>query len=75
MNTGQQLEFQAACGHLLAAGGRYLAMKGAYPAAELDDIRQSFSAIAVHPLIVPGLEEQRHLVDIQPGREVWPVNH
>jgi 16S rRNA (guanine527-N7)-methyltransferase len=54
----------AACDHLLAAGGRFLAMKGAYPATELAGIRQSFSEVAVHPLFVPGLAEQRHLVEI-----------
>jgi len=58
-------DMTAACRHLLAAGGRFLAMKGAYPAAELEDIRQSFREVAVHPLVVPGLAEQRHLVDIQ----------
>ena len=55
--------------HLLAAGGKFLAMKGAYPATELDDIRQSFSEVAVHPLVVPGLAEQRHLVEIPLHRD------
>jgi len=57
-------DMTAACHHLLAAGGRFLAMKGAYPASELADIRQSFGEVAVHPLVVPGLAEQRHLVEI-----------
>jgi len=64
-------DMTAACHHLLVAGGRFLALKGAYPAAELAEIRQSFREVAVHPLVVPGLAEQRHLVDIQliPGSE------
>ena len=57
-------DMTAACRHLLAPGGRFLAMKGAYPAAELEDIRQSFSEVAVYPLVIPGLAEQRHLVEI-----------
>jgi len=58
------LDMTAACRHLLAPGGRLLAMKGAYPATELADLRQSYSEVVVHPLVVPGLAEQRHLVEI-----------
>lgn len=54
------------CRHLLAQRGRCLAMKGAYPAGELDESALQAAHITVHPLQVPGLDEQRHLVDIRP---------
>lgn len=52
------------CRHLLAPGGRILAMKGAYPSRELAAVSQQCAEIVVHPLAVPGLGEQRHLVEI-----------
>ena len=57
------------CRHLLAPGGRILAMKGAYPTEELSAVSQECAEMTVHPLAVPGLGEQRHLVEIvlQPG--------
>jgi 16S rRNA (guanine527-N7)-methyltransferase len=57
------------CRHLLAPGGRLLAMKGAYPTQELEAASPECEELAVYPLVVPGLGEQRHLVEIlmQPG--------
>jgi 16S rRNA (guanine527-N7)-methyltransferase len=52
------------CRHLLGPGGRILAMKGAYPTQELEAVSQECADLVVHPLVVPGLGEQRHLVDI-----------
>ena len=52
------------CRHLLATGGRLLAMKGMYPALELEAVRRDCAAVAVYPLTVPGLDELRHLVEI-----------
>jgi 16S rRNA (guanine527-N7)-methyltransferase len=52
------------CAHLLAPGGRILAMKGAYPTEEVAAVRQQCAEIVIHPLAVPGLDEQRHLVEI-----------
>jgi 16S rRNA (guanine527-N7)-methyltransferase len=52
------------CRHLVAPEGRLLAMKGAYPAQELDAIGSQGSQVVVHPLVVPGLSEHRHLVEI-----------
>jgi 16S rRNA (guanine527-N7)-methyltransferase len=52
------------CRHLVAPKGRLLAMKGAYPAQELDAIGQEGAQVVVHPLVVPGLGEHRHLVEI-----------
>ena len=53
-----------ACRHLLAPGGRFLAMKGVYPAEELEAIAEWCDVQAVTPLDVPGLAEQRHLVEM-----------
>lgn len=53
-----------ACSHLVAPGGNFLAMKGALPTAELDELGQEYPRRAIFPLHVPGLDEQRHLVVI-----------
>ena len=52
------------CRHLLAPDGRFLAMKGAYPTDELEAVSTQYELKAVYPLAVPGLAEQRHLVEI-----------
>ena len=54
----------AGCHHLLAPGGRVLAMKGAYPVDELAAVSGRYDLKEVHPLTVPGLAEERHLVEI-----------
>ncbi|HEY0268544.1 MAG TPA: 16S rRNA (guanine(527)-N(7))-methyltransferase RsmG [Methyloradius sp.] len=48
--------------HLLAENGKWLAMKGVYPAEELAQTQAESAEII--PLMVPGLEAQRHLVVI-----------
>ncbi|MCB1700246.1 MAG: 16S rRNA (guanine(527)-N(7))-methyltransferase RsmG [Pseudomonadales bacterium] len=57
-------DMAAGCGHLLAPDGCFLAMKGAYPAEELAELASEYTVRAVHTLAVPGLDEQRHLVDM-----------
>lgn len=54
----------AGCRHLLVDGGHFMAMKGAFPAEEIDAVAQLCHLQAVHELCVPGLGEQRHLVDM-----------
>jgi 16S rRNA (guanine527-N7)-methyltransferase len=54
----------AGCRHLLAGEGRFFAMKGIYPEQELATLDTECEVIAVHSLAVPGLSEQRHLVEI-----------
>ena len=49
-------------GHLLAPGGRLLAMKGARPDAEIASLPGDWQVEALHPLAVPGLDAERHLV-------------
>ena len=51
-------------GHLCVGGGRLLAMKGRYPADELEHIPNGWKLAAVHRLNIPGLDEQRHLVEL-----------
>jgi 16S rRNA (guanine527-N7)-methyltransferase len=51
-------------GHLTVGGGRLLAMKGRYPTDELEHIPSGWKLAAVHRLNVPGLDEQRHLVEL-----------
>jgi 16S rRNA (guanine527-N7)-methyltransferase len=51
-------------GHLCVGGGRLLAMKGRYPTDELVHIPSGWKLAAVHRLNVPGLDEQRHLVEL-----------
>jgi 16S rRNA (guanine527-N7)-methyltransferase len=56
-------------GPLLAGGGRLLAMKGRYPEAELAAKLNGWKVVEVHRLAVPGLDEQRHLVELARSHE------
>ena len=49
-------------GHLLEPGGQLLAMKGVHPADEIAALPAGWALQASHPLRVPGLEAERHLV-------------
>lgn len=49
-------------GHLLAPGGVLLAMKGARPDDEIAGLPAGWGLQAIHPLAVPGLGAERHLV-------------
>ena len=57
-------DFAAYAGHLCAPDGRLLAMKGKRPDEEISDLPKSFRVLAVHRLKVPGLDDERHLVEI-----------
>jgi 16S rRNA (guanine527-N7)-methyltransferase len=57
-------DFAAHAGHLRAAQGRLLAMKGKRPDEEIAALPKSFRVLAVHRLRVPGLNDERHLVEI-----------
>jgi 16S rRNA (guanine527-N7)-methyltransferase len=52
------------CGHLVVGGGRLLAMKGRYPTDELKSLPNGWKLATVHRLTIPGLDEERHLVEI-----------
>jgi 16S rRNA (guanine527-N7)-methyltransferase len=51
-------------GHLCVGGGRLLAMKGRYPTDELKSLPSGWKLAAVHRVVVPGLDEERHIVEI-----------
>ena len=48
--------------HLLAPGGRWLAMKGLIPHEEIAALPADIEVEAIHPLAVPGLSAERHLL-------------
>ncbi|HYQ92056.1 MAG TPA: 16S rRNA (guanine(527)-N(7))-methyltransferase RsmG [Candidatus Competibacteraceae bacterium] len=51
---------------LCAADGCLLAMKGAYPHEELKHVSPAWQVVGVHRLTVPGLDAERHLVELVP---------
>jgi 16S rRNA (guanine527-N7)-methyltransferase len=51
-------------GPLLSGSGRLLAMKGRRPVEELAARLNGWKIVAVHPLRVPGLDDERHLVEL-----------
>ena len=61
-------DFAAYAGHLCAPGGRLLAMKGKRPDEEISALPKSFRMVAVHRLKVPGLDDERHLVELSPTK-------
>lgn len=48
--------------HVVSKNGRFLAMKGVYPAQEIQDIPQGFKLLTVHKLLINGLNAERHLI-------------
>lgn len=52
-------------GHLLRPGGSLLAMKGVHPHEEIAALPPGWTLQAVHPLRVPGLDGERHLVVVR----------
>jgi len=53
--------------HLLEPGGRWLAMKGVRPDDEIAALPAGVAVAAVVPLIVPGLDAERHLLILKAG--------
>ena len=51
-------------GALVSGSGRLLAMKGRNPEEELAGKYNGWRVVAVHKLHVPGLDEERHLVEL-----------
>jgi len=62
--VGPLADLVKVAGSLVVGGGRLLAMKGRYPADELAAHLKGWKVAAVHPLTVPGLAEERHLVEL-----------
>ncbi len=59
-------EFVTLTRHLLAPGGRWLAMKGLYPHEEITQLPQWARLSAEHVLTIPGLDATRHLIILEP---------
>jgi len=53
--------------HLLAPGGRWLAMKGLRPDNEVGALPADIAVEAIVPLTVPGLDAERHLIILKAG--------
>ena len=53
--------------HLCDEHGSFLAMKGVLPETEIAELEQHIEIKAIHRLQVPGLDEQRHLVELRPA--------
>ena len=62
------IDMVESCMHLCAPEGRFLAMKGLYPEQELDALdADRCQFVSAHKIQVPGLSEQRHLVELRPA--------
>ncbi|MBV8063392.1 MAG: 16S rRNA (guanine(527)-N(7))-methyltransferase RsmG [Nevskia sp.] len=59
---GSLKDFFSLTGHLLAADGQWLAMKGKLDDLETKDLPAGVGIVDIKPLKVPGLAEARHLV-------------
>jgi len=59
-------EFVTLTRHLLAPGGRWLAMKGLYPNEEIAQLPGWVKVGADQPLTIPGLDATRHLIVLEP---------
>ncbi|HEX7370953.1 MAG TPA: 16S rRNA (guanine(527)-N(7))-methyltransferase RsmG [Rhodanobacteraceae bacterium] len=64
-------------GHLLAPGGRWLALKGQLDHDEITDIPKLFQVTSVHALDVPGTEGARCLIQLARAnlRDPDPATH
>ena len=58
-------DFVVQAGHLVAPGGRMLAMKGVYPFEEIARVPASHRVAGVIELLVPMLDAKRHLVALE----------
>jgi 16S rRNA (guanine527-N7)-methyltransferase len=52
-------------GHLLAVGGKFIALKGVAPSEERERLPQDWRVVDLQPLWVPRLQAERHLVFIE----------
>jgi 16S rRNA (guanine527-N7)-methyltransferase len=62
--VGPIAELVRYAGHLVGGNGRLLAMKGRLPDKELAARIDGWKLAGVHRLRVPGLDEERHLVEL-----------
>ncbi len=67
--VGPIVRLMAYASHNLASGGRLLAMKGKSPDEELKYLPNGWKVAEIHRLTIPGLDEERHLVEIWRSHE------
>lgn len=65
-------DFVERCERMLAEDGKFLAMKGLIPDAEIAALPAQYAVAAIHPLSVPGSTHVRHVLDI---RRREPAQH
>lgn len=58
-------DFVACSARVLTVGGRWYAMKGTYPQAELERLPAGVEVERITSLVVPGLDAQRHLITLK----------
>lgn len=58
-------DFVACSARVLAIAGRWYAMKGAYPQAELERLPEGVEVERITSLVVPELDAQRHLITLK----------
>ncbi len=58
-------EMHKHCASICTDEGRILAMKGVYPLAEIESLSDPSLVVAAHTLTVPGMDAQRHLVELR----------
>ncbi len=59
-------DFVSCSGHLLTEDGAFWAMKGQKPVDELSEIQKHYIVANFTPLVVPGLDAERCLIQLQP---------
>ena len=57
------------CEHLVSSQGRFYAMKGKVPTDELSALAKHYKVVASHQLQVPGVDAERHLIEIRHTEE------
>jgi 16S rRNA (guanine527-N7)-methyltransferase len=62
-------DFIKLASHLLKDHGRFIAMKGAVPQAEIANLPADWHISNILPLAVPGLQAQRHLITMERGQK------
>jgi 16S rRNA (guanine527-N7)-methyltransferase len=66
-------DFVGHAGHLCAPDGRLLAMKGKSPVEEIAALPRGFRVSAVHRVVLPGLDDERHIVELSPAGRAAPA--
>jgi 16S rRNA (guanine527-N7)-methyltransferase len=59
-------DFVRLAGHLVHDHGYLMAMKGKVPTEELMGLPANFRCHRIVPLLVPGVDAERHLIFLQP---------